>query len=698
MPQTHASFARANPYRELYALSPLTEAGSPGWQHMAQELHSFGVTELGACHLMQETTKKHILVVGEASAVQDIRRTLPDYRVRAVRPEELEASNRFEHPDLVIVDVRSEGGTHGIEAALRLRSQSDPPVVILTASAASLHVPQVGETQPYGYLLKPFTDRDLRHAVDTALQRRGFEHTLAVRELWLETTLRNVGDAIVATDADGRILLMNPAAESLTGWKQSEALGRASHDVLQMLSADDGKPIEDAVVRVRRAGCVVTLDRATLLRNRSGAEIPIDDSVAPIMDGSRLQGVVIVLRDISTRRSLEARLALAERLAGLGMLAAGAAHEINNPLAYSLANCEVAQRELAAVRDGLHGARPVDDRLEQHLAALEHALHDAREGAERVQRVVNDLKMVSKPPAARPASTFALVPVLESATRMAWNEIKHRARFVRDFRAAPFARGNDTQIAQVLMNLLINAAQAIPEGHEHEHEIRLVLDVDAVGDSVIEVCDTGPGIPPEVMVHIFDPFFSTKPSGIGTGLGLSISHGLIEANAGTLSAESVLGKGSMFRVWLPRAEPALATAEIASTNSAVPAARRAQILVVDDEPSITSVIGRAFGATHDVSVAARADEALALLHSGRRFDLILCDLLMPGMSGAELHERLSSELPGQAERMVFLSGGAFTPRARDFLESIDTRRKLEKPFLLAAVEKLIHESIAGTPS
>jgi CheY-like chemotaxis protein len=286
--------------------------------------------------------------------------------------------------------------------------------------------------------------------------------------------------------------------------------------------------------------------------------------------------------------------------------------------------------------------------------------------------------------------------MLESATRMAWSEIKHRARFVTDFQAAPHVHGDQSQLAQVIVNLLINAAQAIPEGQRDKNEIRLTLKTDARGDAMIEVHDTGLGMAPEVMLRIFDPFFTTKPVGVGTGLGLSISDNLIESHGGKLTVQSSLGKGTTFRVSLPKAEaPTPIPPTIYSAPPPAALAQRARVLAVDDEPKVGAVISRALAPDHDVTVVTGGSEALALFRKGMRFDIVFCDLMMPCMSGPELHEQLQKEFPQQAECMVFLTGGVFTPRMATFLESIPSNRRVSKPFPLDLLHELVQKRLGS---
>jgi CheY-like chemotaxis protein len=245
---------------------------------------------------------------------------------------------------------------------------------------------------------------------------------------------------------------------------------------------------------------------------------------------------------------------------------------------------------------------------------------------------------------------------------------------------APLVKAAEFQLGQVFLNLIVNAAHAIPEGAVEQHTITVVSATRPDGAAVVEVTDDGAGIAPEHLLRIFEPFFTTKAVGEGTGLGLSLCHGIVTALGGRIEVESTPGHGSTFRVVLPPAalEPVEPPAQHRLPFAATPVPTGAHILVVDDEPLVGATIRRVLGG-HEVEVLTSGLEALRRLRGPERFDLVLCDLMMPELSGMDLHATLADEAPELARRMVFITGGAFTERARLFLEQVPNAR-VPKPF------------------
>ncbi len=413
----------------------------------------------------------------------------------------------------------------------------------------------------------------------------------------------------------------------------------------------------------------------------------------------------------SEHRELQARLAQTDRLTSLGTLAVGVAHEINNPLAYVLLNLGYVSEELPKLlslspASGFESATALDpptpeprsrspapphSRAREVLLALDHA----REGAERIRNTVRSLQTFSRPEN-ESRVPLQLAQLLDATLPMVANEIRHRARLVKDYGPVPDVVANEARLGQVFLNLLLNAVQALPEDHAESNEIHLTLRAPVPDRVTVEVRDNGVGIPAQVRGRIFEPFFTTKPVGIGTGLGLTICHGIVTSLGGTLSFESEVGKGTVFRVELPVAVRTMGATAVARVIGEPPppstAAARGRILVVDDEPIVCFSLERLLSTEGEVVALTSARQALASIQAGERFDVILCDLMMPEMDAPVLYEEIRKISPAQAERMVFVTGGAFTVRAREFLESVPNPR-LGKPFDVEALVELVRSRI-----
>lgn len=393
------------------------------------------------------------------------------------------------------------------------------------------------------------------------------------------------------------------------------------------------------------------------------------------------------LRDAAARaerKKMREQLLISERMASVGMLSASVAHEINNPLAVVLANLEIVLQHLEA--PGRGGSAPAAPPLD----ALIGPLRDAHEAAERVSNIARDLKIFSRSSNEEQRGAVDIERVLESALRMASNEIRHRASVVRHYNKVPPVHGNEARLGQVFLNLVVNAAQAIPEGRASENRITLSIRGGENKRVLVEVGDTGTGMAPEVASRVFDPFFTTKPEGVGTGLGLAICHRIVLSLGGDISVVSRPGHGTVFSVSLPHAETSLPTAEapVAAQN----AKRRGRVLVVDDEPMLCATIQRILSGEHDLTTFQSGKQALQLIEGGEHFDLILSDVMMPQMTGIEFHQALLQIAPELAEKVVFMTGGAFSAEASAFLDSFP-HRTIDKPFKSTALRSFVQELI-----
>lgn len=405
-------------------------------------------------------------------------------------------------------------------------------------------------------------DRGLVYAVARDVTE-AHENRLALRSLSesLEATFASIADGLIVTDAHGRIARINPVAELLTGWTAAEALGRPVGEVLRIVSVNEPTRAMVLIERTLEEGMRSENHDHIQLLARGGAALPVAYSRAPMTDASGgVSGAVFLFRDMTGEKQahleqeqLRRQLVLADRMASVGTLAAGVAHEINNPLAYVMANLDMIASDLTALSSVAFSA---------HIADCVEMVTEARQGAERIRKIVRGLKTFSRAEEEHSAP-IDLRPVLELSIDMAFNEIRHRARLVKDYASTPLVNADDSRLGQVLVNLLVNAAQAIPEGDTDANEIRIRTHADADGNAIVEICDSGSGISDDVLDRIFDPFFTTKPVGVGTGLGLAVCHNILDGMGGKITAANRPEGGAVFRITLP---PATAAAREASRS------------------------------------------------------------------------------------------------------------------------------------
>lgn len=600
-------------------------------------------------------------------------------------------------PDLVLMDIHLQGELDGIEAARLLRERFDIPVVFLSAYADEGTVARAKLSAPLGYLLKPFRKSELRSAVEVGLFRHQMERQLRERERWFSTTLRAIGDAVVAVDAAGRITFMNRAAEKLIGRSEGLAKGQPLGQVFRLLNEKTREPVPDPIQLALARQEVVRLPADTALVSAE-RELPVEDSVAPIVDdrGERL-GAVIVLRDITEERRARQQIAAADRLASLGAVAAGIAHEINNPLTYILGNVGFLGEELERVAQLVQATVPSNRRqdVNQALGRLGELIGEVDEGATRVSRIVADLGLFGRrDQGARDGDAIA---ALDWALRVSHAALSRVAKIRRNLEPIPRVRGDEGRLGQVFLNMLLNAAHAMQDGDPAANELSVATTLDSEPDGTeqvrITIRDTGSGMTPEVLDRIFDPFFTTKPVGTGTGLGLSVCHGVVEELGGSIRVESEPGRGTTFNIRLPLADAGDVSLRVPAEQ---PSGARGRVLLVDDEPRVLAVLERMLAGAHDVVAVGGAREALEQLSRGLPFDVIVCDLLMPDMSGIDLYRVLEERAPHLARRMIFLSGGANTSVAGEFFREVPNQA-LEKPPARAELLLAIDRELGGQP-
>jgi PAS domain S-box-containing protein len=574
---------------------------------------------------------------------------------------------------------------------------SDPEGRFIDANASALRLFELRREEIVGR-----TDRELKLPQGDQVRLEG-----AAGERWTVTTFRLPAGSAAAPELADRRRFEEALRQSEARLEQAQALaqlgswdwdlrtdavtrsrelcrmfglseeefGTSSSSSYDRVHPDDRERLRAAVEGAVRAGQPWDIEyriiRPDGLRHvHALGEVVCDSRGQPLRAFGTAQ-------DITERRMAQARLVLADRMASVGTLAAGVAHEINNPLTAVISNLEMIGADLHEMAAG-----PMDDRFTELVAMT----REAQEGAERVRKSVRDLKIFAR------AGDDRRVPVelpriLELAINMAFTETRYRARVVRDFGDLPAVDADEGRLAQLFVDLIVNAARAIPEGNAQQNEIRLTTRTDGEGRAVVEVRDNGPGITPQDLGRIFDPFFTPATLEGRNGLGLSICHGIVTSLGGEITVESELGRGTVFRIALPATGSGRRTPDLPGLAAAGATALRGRLLVIDDDPAVAGVIVRMLS-QHEVTAVHGGAQALERLAAGARYDLILCDVTMPEMTGMDVHAALSQRWPALAARVVFMTGGAFTPATRAFLEGIPNPQ-IEKPFRAESLRQLV---------
>ncbi len=500
------------------------------------------------------------------------------------------------------------------------------------------------------------------------------------------------------------LVYLNRHAERLLGVPTTEAL--ATPGFLRGAHADrEGMECFDAAVAHARAARGTkgkgsgphsgppTQPYEARLRRRGDDAIVARGTVYPLLsDSGELWAIEGVLADVSAEQTARTRLVQNDRLATLGTLSAGVAHEINNPAAFILLGLDLLDRLLkgTGVTMGPTAAQQTGD-----------LVRELRESIRRIVDIARDLRLFASSPSSEGGrrSIIDVNRTVESALSLTRGQILERAQLARHLGDdLPPVVMDDGRLAQVIVNLLVNAAQAIPKSYARDHVITIATR--ARGSNVeIEVRDTGTGIAPENLTRIWQPFFTTKSSDLGTGLGLPISKEIIERAGGKILVESPVHdpdappRGTRFTIVLPAGSGA---DEPPTRISVAPESqpRRARILIVEDERALARALAEELGRVHEIAVAGGASHALSLL-AENQFDVVLCDLRMPGMSGEVLYGKVEEKSPAQARAFIFMTGVGFGADVERFLAAAG-RPVLEKPFsaeaALEAIAKVVSKN------
>lgn len=461
-------------------------------------------------------------------------------------------------PDVVLMDIRLKGEMDGIDAAEAIRAKIDLPVIYLTAHSDAATLERAKVSQPFGYILKPFEERELATNIEMAIYKHQSERIMREQREWLRVTLSSIGDAVITCDTGSKVTFLNPVAEALTGWASGEAVNHPIQEVFRLVNEQTRQPSENPASRVLREGRPKILANHTSLLTKDGREIPIEDSAAPILDaGGKVIGVVLVFHDVTEKRraqealqrshdELETKVAertaeLREkdqlllqqsRQAAMGEMIGNIAHQWRQPL-----------NTLALIFGTLPVLQETGELSREMLVSLEQK---AMELIQHMSQTINDFRNYFKPDKERVA-----FPAWDAVTRaVALIEDSFRSQEIAievTRKENPLINGYPNEFSQVLLNILLNARDAFLSRTIRKRKVDILVTREN-GRAVVTVTDNAGGIPVDILDKIFDPYFTTKGPEQGSGVGLFMSKGIIEKNmGGRLSARNT-GDGAEFRV------------------------------------------------------------------------------------------------------------------------------------------------------
>ncbi|WP_221031684.1 ATP-binding response regulator [Actomonas aquatica] len=636
-----------------------------------------------------------LVVEDEAILAEDLRESLERQSYKVIETvDNAEDARRVvqeSKPDLIMMDIHLAGSEDGISTAASIRQLHDIPIIFLTAHSDQATLDRAKRTSPYGYLVKPFEDQELRAAIETATYRHDADSQLRKMERWLRTTLHSIGDGVITVDLDRRVTFLNPVAEAVTGWTRQAAIGRPYHEVFKLRA--NKKLVEDALAPVLEDGELLHFDENYTIENRDGELRRVDDSVAPIRnDEGKVTGAIIIFRDATEKWELEQlrqmgerRMQEAQRLESLGVLAAGIAHDFNNLLAIMMGHAEM-----------IADCDAVPAREKDYLAQIKDAGRRAAHLCEQMLSYAESGGFERRP--------INITPILEQSAKLLPPSLPAGIHVKLDLDPhLPPIDGHAGRIQQLLTNLVLNGLEAM-EGKAGNLEITSRA-VPTLPDNLrlapptglkppegwvcVSIEDEGCGIASATLDRIFDPFFSTKFT--GRGLGLAIVFNVLRLHDGGLNVISADGVGTRFDIYLPasKVREAPPPPSAWSADWVAPAGRQA--LIIDDEDSVRLVLRRHLEKLglqcHDT---AKADEALAIIKATPDLSVIFLDLTMPDITGVELLSRIRPEYPELP--VVFVSG--FSQESiSSILETDDYTTFLQKPFERAELARALRESL-----
>jgi two-component system, cell cycle sensor histidine kinase and response regulator CckA len=591
------------------------------------------------------------------------------------------------HPDLILMDIFLGDSMDGVAAAGLIRDEVDLPVVYLTAYSDPATLLRAKITQPFGYVLKPYEDRDLQTAIEIGLYKHKQERRLRENEQWLAAMLGSMGDGVIATDEQGRVRFMNGLAEQHTGWTLKEATGKDIQEVCRIVDDKSRQSVKNPAHEALKKGEIVGPGNGSTLIGKSGGETLIDERAAPIKGANeQIIGAVLVFRDISELCRVEENLRQAQKMEAIGHLAGGIAHDFNNILTIIIGSSEL-----------LLASEPSADPKALSLRSIYDAAMRAAALAQQIMSFSRTQKLMP--------CVLNLNSVVRDMGAMVKKLLGSKIEFVT--KPAPDlgqVKADPTQIGQAILNLAANAKESMTQGGQlvlitanaelGAETTRTYPDVKPGRYAMLSVRDTGSRMAQDALTHVFAPSSGIQGIGPGTKLLLATVHSIVKQSGGHIEISSQQGMGTEFRLYLPIvAEPA-PSPEI--HEDLTPAKHQETILLVEDEEPLrrmartilTQTGYRVLEASNGLEGVSVAKDCQGPIH------LLLTDLVMPKLSGMEMVQQLTDLksgmrvlfMSGYSEDMILNWGGDWS--STDFLQ---------KPFTLGALTQKVREVLDRPP-
>lgn len=621
-----------------------------------------------------EARAKILIVEDERISAEEMRRSLEymGYAVTSIVSSGEGAVKEAEssRPDLILMDVKLKGRIDGVEAAKRIRARDDIPIIYITALSDKQTLERIKETEPLGYVHKPIEDKELYTAIEMALWRHKMERRLKESEERFRSIFEGSRDAVFIAGEDSRFVEVNEAASALTGYSKAELLKMSIPDLHE---GDDLNVYNKYFKRIMKGEAVTTV--AKILR-KDGSKLDVEFSNKRITIGG-IPFMHTVARDITERKKaekekerLQKQLIHSEKMAGIGTLTSGIAHEFNNLLQIIKGHTEYAKKT----------GKPQD---------IQEAFNVVISNTERARKIVKDMQAFAEQELSK-MERADITEILESVLSLTAEQlVKQDVKVVKKYQRIPLLQVNRGEMEQVFLHMVTNARDAMMhKGGKLEIKTRRIK-----GNVEISFSDTGEGIERENLGRVFEPFYTTKgPFGKskipGIGLGLSVSYGIVKRHGGTIDVQSQAGVKTTFTLRFPlEREKQEGSMRMDKEKEESPDLQPMNILIVDDEEEICRTMTKWLSLEgHNVEYLLTRNKTINIAKE-KSFDLIFLDVVMPGIPTSEILEKLKQASPHSD--IIIMTGKLVDKDLINRLKDMGASGILQKPFKLDNLLKFI---------